>query len=80
MGHDPGVIIIIYSTAGLCPDIMDLTNGMMMMTGISIGDTANFTCNPGYELVGAENITCRKGRGWSDPPPVCHSGMKIILY
>ena len=46
-----------HSTA-LCPDPTDLVNGMVTSTGNSVGDTATYTCNSGFELVGNATATC----------------------
>ena len=60
---------------------MDPVNGMVMMTGNSIGDTATYSCNQGYELVGAEILTCQSiGAQWSDSPPECKIiGKNVII-
>ena len=60
---------------------MDPVNGMVMMTGNSIGDTATYSCNQGYELVGAEILTCLSiGAQWSDFPPECKIiGKNVIV-
>ena len=31
---------------------------MITSTGNSVGDTATYTCNSGFELVGNANVTC----------------------
>ena len=60
-----------------CRHLIDPTNGTVMMTGNLEGDTATFTCSPGFELVGAETVTCQDDGQWSVPPPVCQIiGMK----
>ena len=60
---------------------MDPVNGMVMMTGNSMGDIATYTCDQGYELVGAELLTCQSiGAQWSDSPPECKiTGKKVIV-
>ena len=76
------LFIILFSSA-VCPDLEDPANGKVMMTGNSDGDTATYSCDPGYELVGTETVICYSDgqwRQWSDPPPVCQIiGMEIII-
>ena len=50
---------------------MDPVNGMVMMTGNSVGDTATYSCNDGYSLSGVDMVTCQDNGQWSDPPPIC---------
>ena len=45
------------STA-LCPDPAHIVNGMVTLTGNSVGDTATYTCNSGFELIGNASTTC----------------------
>ena len=54
---------------------------MVTISGNSDGNTATYTCDQGYELVGAETLTCQSiGAQWSDPPPVCQLiGKKVIV-
>ena len=58
-------------TTAVCPDMLNPANGIMIMTGTAVGDTATYTCDPGHELVGAPTLTCLGDGQWSDPPPVC---------
>ena len=56
------------ASAALCPDpddivngvvtITDIFSGMMSLTGFSIGDTATYTCDSGFELIGDAMTTC----------------------
>ena len=65
----------------LCPDLSDPANGMVSMTANSVGDTATFTCDAGYELNGADVLTCQSDGTWDNPPPTCESigiGMKDV--
>ena len=58
-------------TLAQCPILDDLANGTLALTGISVGDTAHYTCLPDYELVGANNLTCGDDGQWSADLPVC---------
>ena len=44
---------------------------MVTMTGNSAGDTASYTCDAGYELIGSMTVTCTSDGKWSDEPPMC---------
>ena len=46
-----------YSVA-LCPDPVNIDNGMVTFTGNSVADTATYTCDSGFELIGGDTTTC----------------------
>ena len=75
------IFSISLSAAG-CSNLTDPMNGRVaVMTGNSIGDTASYLCNDGFELEGALNLTCQSDGTWSDPPPTCRMiGMKSPPY
>ena len=41
-----------------CADPPEITNGRVTFTGNSVGDTATYTCDSGFELIGVETTTC----------------------
>ena len=47
-------------SVALCPDPPQIVNGTVTFTGNSINDTATYTCNSGFELIGPSVITCAK--------------------
>ena len=61
--------------AALCPDPANIVNGMVTFTGNSVGDTATYTCNSGFELIGSMTTTCTlvdvDFAAFSPAPPVC---------
>ena len=54
-----------------CPNLENPANGAVMVNGMNPGDTAPYTCISGYELVGADTLTCGSDGMWSPEPPVC---------
>ena len=64
-------------SAALCPDPDGIVNGMVTFTGNSVGDTANYTCDPGFELIGDAMTTCTAAMDGNSasfpsvPPPEC---------
>ena len=42
----------------LCPNPVGIANGMVTFTGNSIGATATYTCDSGFELIGGATTTC----------------------
>ena len=67
----------ISCSAALCPDPPVIINGMRTFTGNSIGDTANYTCDPEFELIGIAITTCTAAVDGNSatfppvPPPEC---------
>ena len=62
--------------AALCSKPVDIDNGMVMFTTTSIGDTATYSCNSGFELDGGATTTCSAAVDSNPPefspqPPVC---------
>ncbi|KAL4228764.1 hypothetical protein ACF0H5_011806 [Mactra antiquata] len=54
-----------------CPGIAELDNGTVIMEGRYFLDTASFSCDPDFELVGSRQIQCMYDGQWSGPTPVC---------
>ena len=61
--------------AALCSDPVNIDNGMVTFTGNSIGDTATYSCNSGFELIGGATTTCTavdaNSAEFSPQRPVC---------
>ena len=68
------------STLARCPILIDPANGEVSVTGNSPGDTATYTCDSDYDLVGPQILTCGDDGMWSDGPPTCLGvGMKTAV-
>ena len=50
-------------------------NGDVLVTGLSLGDTATYTCEEGFGLVGEETATCveldANSAAFSSESPIC---------
>ena len=57
-GDDRALIFCLVSLAALCGSPDSPENGQVAQSGSSIGDTATYSCNNGFELVGDEQATC----------------------
>ena len=70
------------STA-LCPDPADIVNGMVALTGNSVGDTATYTCNLNFELIGNASSTCTlihmNIASFAPAAPVCRREYYVII-
>ena len=60
-----------------CPDPPGIANGMRTFTGNLVGDTATYTCNSDFELIGNPTTACTEDAGGNSasfptvPPPMC---------
>ena len=45
--------------------------GVTFPSGTEYGGSADFTCDPGYDLNGVPSRTCQDGGSWSDADPTC---------
>eukprot|EP00058_Branchiostoma_floridae_P011494 XP_002596982.1 hypothetical protein BRAFLDRAFT_76481 [Branchiostoma floridae] len=57
-------------TAVQCPFLSHPINGFVSGSNF-YGDMSNFTCDPGYNLIGASSLTCLSDGTWSGRPPIC---------
>ena len=61
-----------------CGSLPDPANGRVDHTaGTSLGQTAIYSCNTGYNLVGDSTRTCQATGNWSGSAPTCQ-GMYVI--
>ena len=58
-------------TLALCPILGSPANGQVTVTGNLPGDTATYSCDPGFELSGERVLTCGNDVMWSADPPTC---------
>ena len=56
-----------------CPRLDDPPDGTVSVTGYSIGDTATYSCDDGFDLVGEAMRTCMDNSQWSGDAPQCIS-------
>ena len=64
-----------FHTTALCPDPLDIVNGTATFTGNTVGDTATYTCDSGFELIGNASVTCTQvdvnSAAFTPAAPVC---------
>ena len=53
-----------------CPYFKQMQNGVVSGTKRTHGSTIQFTCNDGYQQIGASSATCEDGK-WSEILPRC---------
>ena len=67
-----------------CGSLTDPANGQVDLTsGTTFGQTATYTCNTGYNLVGDSTRTCQATGQWSGSAPTCQGLLlkaDLILY
>ena len=64
--------LLLSLTAVDCGSLPDPANGRVDHTaGTSLGQTANYRCNTGYNLVGNSTRTCQPIGNWSGSAPTC---------
>uniref|UniRef100_A0A3B4D3E6 E-selectin n=2 Tax=Pygocentrus nattereri TaxID=42514 RepID=A0A3B4D3E6_PYGNA len=56
-----------------CPTLEDPVNGRMKCSGGSFGSSCSFSCNDGFNLQGATDITCTESAEWSQEKPYCEA-------
>lgn len=65
------ILVLFIPCTVQCPNLSDPLNGVLDMRGRSTGSTATYTCNIGFELSGADILTCQDNATWDNPPPNC---------
>ena len=61
-----------------CGTLTKPANGQVSHTGgTTFGQTATYSCNTGYELVGDNTRMCQATGVWSENAPICH-GMFLL--
>ena len=72
-----------FFSAALCPDPPPIEHGTFTFTGNSVGDTATYICNPGFELIGSAMTICTLLGGNSaflPDPPECRREYSYSTY
>ena len=69
-----------FSTAEDCGALPDPSDGQVNDTaGTIFGQTATYSCNAGYNLMGNSTRTCQATGVWSGSAPTCE-GMLLLNY
>ena len=62
-----------------CSNLANPVNGQVSHTaGTILGQTATYSCNTGYNLVGGSTRTCQNTGVWSGSAPTC--SCMLLLY
>ena len=63
---------LFFTSAVDCGTLTNPANGKVSYTGrTTFGQTATYSCNTGYNLVGSSTRTCQATRAWSGSAPTC---------
>lgn len=56
-----------------CPDLPEIQNGWKTTSHAALvrGARITYQCDPGYDLVGSETLTCQVELSWNTQPPFC---------
>ena len=73
--------IFYLSTAVNCGALNNPANGRVSHTaGTTFGQTATYSCNTGYNLVGNSTQTCQATGVWFGSAPTCQGVLYIHMY
>ena len=70
---------VLFNT--VCPDLSDPSNGVVKVNSQRTDDTAEYSCDEGFELVGDVMRTCMSNSEWSGKAPSCmrNPGNELII-
>jgi len=72
--------VFLFLTAVDCGNLPDPDNGQVNHTaGTTFRETATYSCNTGYNLVGDSTRTCNATGEWSGSAPTCRGTFVINL-
>ena len=61
--------------AAECDDLQDPPFGTVTQSGVSVGSTATYQCDPGFGLIGPSTRICEEldsgSADWSGEEPIC---------
>ena len=79
---EPNNIHVLFPfTAVNCGTLTNPSNGRVIHTaGTTFRQTANYSCNTGYNLVGNSTRSCQATRRWSGSAPTCLRMLLIHSY
>lgn len=60
-----------YCELSGCPDLPNITNGVLTSSGSGVGAEVIYSCDEGYRLQGSDRRTCEKGGIWSGSDSYC---------
>ena len=60
-----------------CGALSDPANGQVNTTGTTFEQTATYSCNTGYNLVGDSTRMCQATANWSGSAPMCE---RMLLF
>ena len=60
-----------------CPSLESPARGEVIFTNLTVGSTANYTCQFGYMISGVTTRVCQPGGVWSGEEPMCNSEFTI---
>lgn len=65
-----------------CPDLPEIQNGWKTTSHIALvrGARITYQCDPGYDLVGRETLTCQLDLSWSSQPPFCEKSKLYFFF
>ena len=61
----------------LCPELPDITDGVVMIATRTVDSLAVYNCSSGFELVGMEARLCLEDGTWNGTEPICKG---IYMY
>ncbi len=65
------------NASGGCPSLsLIVSNGIVIVNSTLVGDTASYSCNPGYAVDGAAVLTCQMNSSWNNEVPTCRRKCK----
>ena len=72
--------VFLLSTAVDCGTLINPANGRVSYSGrTTFGQTATYSCNAGYNLVGGNTRTCQATGVWSGSAPTCQCMLLLKL-
>ena len=79
--HSVQVHIFLILTGVNCSTPTSPPNGQVSHTaGTTFGQTATYSCNTGYNLLGSNTRTCQATGSWSGDTPTCQGSCAIFVH
>ena len=72
--------VFLFLTVVDCGNLTDPANGTVNDTDRTFGQTATYSCDTGYSLVGDRTRTCQASGSWSGSAPTCQGTFIIKTH